>query len=64
MDLNIRRALVQALGDTAQAGLRVATQGASAPATGRKRSTKATCTPCAARAALYKAKESVRRGTL
>jgi hypothetical protein len=65
METGIKRALLQALGGTAQAGLHAVTHG-SAPATGtgRRRSTKGTCTPCAARAALLKAKASVRSGTL
>jgi hypothetical protein len=60
-----KKTLVQALSDTAQAGMRAVASGAQVGVpTGKRRSSKATCTPCAARAALMKAKESVRRGVL
>lgn len=65
MDLSLKRTLVRALGNTAQAGLQAAaTTAPLTGATGKRRTTKAPCTPCAAAAALRAAKAAAKKGQL
>jgi hypothetical protein len=57
--IDFRKLLVQKLGETAQAGLRAVA--VAPPAPGRRRSSKASCTPCEAHRQVMKAKQAARK---